>query len=273
MKRTTEGETPWTIGSWTGPRGRAQPPPPPVPDDPSAAPFSLSELRRIRCANCLSTHATLEDPIRRRGTTGGFRDACEGLPSSRGFSPGRRGSRVSTRGRDCRERGGVQSRRVLYRDVRADGGAKGAQVLRPRLRTRPGGDHAGVRLPGQGGDGVRQEEEGEFRGFRRGVCALCEQRGKLSGYFPRRTRSRARGRRRRRGWPFAGPFEASPQPGVRGGRAGRARPVRRFELAGASPARVQRGKQGQLRRDERERLRDALPHKGQPVPSELHRAR
>ena len=59
------------------------PPPPPVPDDPSAAPFSLSELRRFPMrSNCLSTHATLADldPTLRDRLARYFRDACEGLP-------------------------------------------------------------------------------------------------------------------------------------------------------------------------------------------------
>ena len=63
------------------------PPPPPVPDDPSAAPFSLSELRRFPMrSNCLSTHATLADldPALRDRLARYFRDACEGLPEFAG---------------------------------------------------------------------------------------------------------------------------------------------------------------------------------------------
>ena len=68
-----------------GTQGEDAPPPPPAPapDDPSAAPFSLSELRRFPMrSNCLSTHATLADldPELRDRLARYFRDACEGLP-------------------------------------------------------------------------------------------------------------------------------------------------------------------------------------------------
>ena len=252
------------------------PPPPPVPDDPSAAPFSLSELRRFPMrSNCLSTHATLADldPALRDRLARYFRDACEGLPEFASvFARAERLAGKYTRVKEIVE--SVEAFKVVVSFV-ATCERTGARQVRKFFDLACGHGLVGIMLayayPDRAVMACDRKRRESFEAFAEAFAHYASREENSPATFhddevepevePGAAGSSRRSRR-------------LPNLDVRGGRAGRARPERRFELAGAGPARVQRGQQGQhAHGDERERslVRDALLHTGQPVPSELHR--